>query len=84
MAQISRRSRQSHGKHFKYGGTYEEIGQLKMGILPVRTQCIITPMLPSTGRVKEMIRQSFMNDETKTKYMANYQDKLTRLEMPAE
>ena len=180
MAQISGRSRQSHGEHFKYDGTYEEIGQLisryvaaapaalenyfrllifnylfsngdahlknfslfrtemrdynltpaydlmstvihtpneedtaldlyagdtgskfystygyfgqsdfrllaqKMGILPVRTQRIITRMLSSTDRVKEMIRQSFMNDETKTKYMAAYQDKLTRLEMPAE
>jgi serine/threonine-protein kinase HipA len=28
MAQISGRSRQMHGEHFKYEGTYEEIGQL--------------------------------------------------------
>ncbi|HEX9509219.1 MAG TPA: HipA domain-containing protein [Puia sp.] len=28
LAQISGRSRQTHGEHFKYEGTYEEIGQL--------------------------------------------------------
>ena len=177
MAQISGRSRNTHGEHFKYDGTYEEIGRLiqkyvaaypptleryfrlvlfnylfsngdahlknfsliqsdmgdyslslaydlmstvlhtplesdtaldlypgamdspfysrfgyygqadfraladKMELVPARRDQILTLLLSGQDKVLDMVRNSFLSEETKQKYINSYQDKLIRMGM---
>ena len=177
MAQISGRSRNTHGEHFKYDGTYEEIGRLiqqyiaaypaalenffrlvlfnyifsngdahlknfsliqttmgdyalspaydlmstvlhtplesdtaldlyngamdspfystfghygqadfrtladKIGLTPIRRDRILTRFLSASAPLENMIRDSFLSEEAKTKYMHAYQDKMIRMGM---
>jgi serine/threonine-protein kinase HipA len=51
----------------------------RIGILPTRRDRILTQFLSATDNVEKMIRQSFLSDQTKTKYLSAYHDKVRRL-----
>lgn len=53
----------------------------KMDIIPARADRIISSLLQSIDRVEDMINNSFLDKETKAKYLNAYHDKLTRMEM---
>lgn len=64
-----------------YGQADFRILAEKMGILPLRTVRILTQMLSSKEVVIDMIRNSFLNEESKTIYTRVYLDKLSRMGM---
>jgi serine/threonine-protein kinase HipA len=51
----------------------------RIGILPIRRDRILTQFLSATDNVEKMIRQSFLSDQAKTKYLSAYHDKIRRL-----
>ena len=72
----------------KFYSSYGYFGQAdfrifagKIGLVPVRTERILTQLLSSKTRVLDMIGQSFLNEETKIKYKNAYLDKVGRLGM---
>jgi serine/threonine-protein kinase HipA len=53
----------------------------KIGLLPQRTDRVLTHLLSARDRVLDMIQQSFLSETIKTRYAQAYQDKLQRMGM---
>jgi serine/threonine-protein kinase HipA len=53
----------------------------KIGLVPVRRDQILTQLLSGKEKVLEMIRNSFLSEEAKEKYIYAYEDKLFRMGM---
>jgi serine/threonine-protein kinase HipA len=51
----------------------------RIGLIPMRSNRIISYLLMSRDRVEGMIRNSFLEEEVKGKYLAAYRDKLHRM-----
>jgi serine/threonine-protein kinase HipA len=75
----------------KFYRTYGYLGQAnfrefaqKIGLMPRRTSRVITELLSYREDVIEMIKESFLREEIKTKYMNAYNDKVRRTGMTGE
>ena len=51
----------------------------KLGIQSIRAERIITQLLTHRDEVTSMVQNSFLSEETKLKYIADYRDKLKRM-----
>jgi serine/threonine-protein kinase HipA len=51
----------------------------KIGLIPIRRDQILTLLLSAKDKVIDMIRNSFLSEDAKEKYISSYQDKLTRM-----
>lgn len=69
-------------RHYGFFGTpsFRLLAE-KMGIQPIRSERIISQLLASGKEVKQMIQQSFLSNEAKTKYQMAYLDKVRRMGM---
>lgn len=56
----------------------------KIGLVPFRRDQILTLLLSSKDKVIDMIRNSFLSEEAKEKYIYSYRDKLIRMGMTGE
>ncbi|MFY0253829.1 HipA domain-containing protein [Chitinophaga sp. 30R24] len=64
-----------------YGQPHFRALGLRMGILPIRIERILTQLLTSSQRVKAMIHHSFLQESVKAKYEEAYQKKLRLMGM---
>jgi serine/threonine-protein kinase HipA len=51
----------------------------RIEIVPARRDRILTQFLSSTDKVEKMVGQSFLSNQTKTKYLSAYHDKIRRM-----